>query len=194
MSAVRILGIASTVFLVGAVALIVHGRSAWAQPEVTMTNVESGDVLESAPEVFHLCFSEPVNNQDQADYEPEEEGEVPWEFGVALPDGQQLGLRIVFEADGDCVDVFPGLPEEPVEGIWQFDWMVRSQETNEEASDVVLFRVGPGDPPIVEEESDEGDDTALIAIIAVGVAAVAAAGIGSAVIVAGRRRNKGSGG
>lgn len=194
MTTVRLYLTVAALLLMIPAALSTSIESALAQPEVTETNVENGDVLDAAPEVLNLCFSEPVNIQDVEDYVPEEEGELPWQFTVTLPDGQELGLRIVFEAEGDCVDVFPGLPEEPVEGIWTFDWMVRSQETNEEASGVITFRVGPGDPPAVEPEGDDGGgtDAAVIAIIAVGIGAAVVTAVGGALVVARRRRETGS--
>lgn len=178
----------ATLFLIGI-------APASAQTELVESNVENGAVRDAAPEVFHLCFSEPVNNQDLADYVPENEGDVPWEFTVSLPDGTALGLNIVFESDGDCVDVIPGLPQEPVEGIWTFDWMVRSQETNEELSDTIAFRVGPGDPPVIDNGEDDSDgsdnDTKLIIIAAVIAGVVLVGGVGGGLVIARRRRSRG---
>lgn len=143
--------------------------TALAEPEITESNVVDGDVLDSVPEFISLCFSEPVVNDDLAPDVPD-----PWSFTVEAPDERAVGLRIVFQPDGECVEVFPGEPTGSSEGIWTFDWMVTAQETAEEASGVITFRVGSGDPPVVAGEGD-GDsiDFLLIAIIAVGAGALA---------------------
>lgn len=200
MTANRILWPAIVFLTAVAVPLGIWTGTAGAQPELTETNVENGDVLDTPPEMFHLCFSEPVNTQDLADYVPEQEGEVPWQFSVIQPDNRELGLRIVFQSDGECVDVFPGLSEETLEGIWIFNWMVRSQETNEEASGAITFRVGEGGSPSPigqdNDEDDGGTDAAVIALIALGVGAVvlmvAIAGVSVARLI--RSRGQGNGG
>ena len=140
-----------------------------AEPEITESNLVDGDVLDSAPEFINLCFSEPVVNDDLSPDVPE-----PWGFTVKSPDERAVGLRIVFQTDGECVDVFPGVPTGSSEGVWTFDWFVTAQETKEEASGVMTFRVGPGESPVVAGE-DDGDsiDFLLIAIIAVGAGALA---------------------
>jgi methionine-rich copper-binding protein CopC len=194
MTAARVCWMVAALLLMVAVALSTSIESALAQPEVTETNVETGDVLDTAPEMLSLCFSEPINTQDIEDYVPDEEGERPWRFTVTPPEGPDLGLRNVFDADGNCVDVFPGLPEDPAEGIWTFDWMVRSQETNEEASGVITFRVGPGDPPASEPEGDDGSgtDTAVITIIAVSAGVALVVLVGGAIVVTRRGRGTSS--
>jgi hypothetical protein len=86
--------------------------------------------------------------------------------------------------------VHPGLPEEPPDGIWTFDWLVRSQGTNDPASGVIAFRVGEGQPP---EDSGSGsiDDDNNIStslIIGVGVGLAAAVVVTGLVLVVTRRR------
>lgn len=144
-------------------------ETALAEPEVIESNVVDGDVLDSVPEFINLCFSEPVVNDDLSPDAPD-----PWRFAIKGPDERAVGLRIVFQTDGECVDVFPGEPTGSTEGIWTFDWLVTAQETGEEASGAITFRVGPGDPPVIVEEGD-GDsiDFLLIGIIAVGAGALA---------------------
>ena len=151
------------------VASLQMSGTALAEPEITEANVEDGDVLDSVPEFISLCFSEPVVTDDLDPDIP-----APWGFTVAAPDERAVGLRIVFQTDGECVEVFPGEPTGSSEGIWTFDWFVTSQELGEEGSGVITFRVGSGDPPVVASE-DDGDsiDFLLIAILAVGAGALA---------------------
>lgn len=184
----------ATVILTLAFAGALTYSLAEAQPEVTETNVENGDVLDAAPDVFHMCFSEPVNNEDISSTGEDETDDAtprPWAFNVKQPDGTPLGLRIVFEADGDCVDVFPGLPEEPPDGVWTFDWLVESQESGEQTSGLVTFRVGPGEPPDQSSAStDEGDGIGTSLIIGIVAGFAAAAVVTTVVVVRGRRRTQ----
>lgn len=124
--------------------------AALAEPNLTEQNPAYGDVLQTLPESLHLCFSEPVKVDESSD----------WKFSVLTPEGRALGLRIVFKPSGDCVDVFPGAPEEPPQGIWTFEWLVHGQADGSEASGVVKFQLGelqPGETPL--EKPDSGDAT-----------------------------------
>lgn len=157
----------------GVAAVIVCVGVVFAQPEIAESNIENGDVLDEPPSVIELCFSEPVNTDDQ----PVEDEDVPepWRFSITMPDERALGLRIVFQTDGECVDVEPGIPDEAPEGVWTFDWMVRSRDTGEPSSGTMVFRVGAGEPPELPGASDDGgDDVWLIVGIAVGAAALIA--------------------
>lgn len=150
---------------------------ALAQLEAVEIEPEDGAVMREPPDVYHFCFSEPV------------EIERPdWEFTVTSPDGTIMGTRTVFDPSGDCVDIFPGLPAPVNEGEWVFDWRVRSQASGEEASGKVIVEVDPNAPtPTPEaspgadgtdEETGDGDDTAAIAVVvAVAVGIVAVAGV-----------------
>lgn len=187
MTGLRVLSVLAVMAILTAAALVQIG-SARAQPEIIETNVENGDVLDAPPELFHICFSEPVNTEDQPAGDAVD-AQTPWRFDVMLPDGRGLGLRIVFEPDGECVDVEPGIPEDPPEGIWTFDWMVRSQATGEESSGVLTFRVGPGDPPSSDVSDTDDDDTILLlAIIAVAIGVAVIIGTTAAIVVMRRKR------
>jgi ABC-type dipeptide/oligopeptide/nickel transport system permease subunit len=185
----------TAIIAVAVLASITAPGLASAQPEVTESNVENGDVLDSAPTVFHMCFSEPVNTQDITGTQDDSGDEAtprPWSFNLAQPDGVTLGLRIVFEPGGDCVDVFPGLPDDPPEGVWTFDWLVESQASGEQASGLVTFRVGPGEPPDDQISGSTNNDrdigtSLIIGIIAGVAAAVVVTGV---VVVVGRRRRR----
>ncbi len=157
--------------------------SARAEPELTEQNPAFGDVLEELPESLHLCFSEPVKVDESKD----------WTFNVLTPEGRALGLRIVFEPSGDCVDVFPGAPEEPPQGIWTFDWLVHAQADDTEGSGVIKFQLGelqPGETPLEKPDSETttepassdggGSSTALYAAIGAGAALILVAAGGFA--------------
>lgn len=153
-----------------------------AQPGITDASPAPGDVLQTLPEFFHLCFSEPVKVEEPSD----------WKFNVSTPDGRALGLRIVFQTSGSCVDVFPGVPEEPPEGIWAFDWLVHAQSDTSEGSGTINFQLGelqPGETPLEKPDasvgtgqSDSGNGAPLGLYVAagVGIALIVAAGAGFA--------------
>lgn len=158
--------------------------TAFAEPEISESSVQTGDVLDSAPELLSLCFSEPVVNDDLQSEVPD-----PWGFTVRGPDERPLGLRIVFDAAGDCVEVFPGQTIGDTDGIWTFEWFVTSREAAEEAAGVITFRVGPGDPPVPVDSGGDDDsiDFALILVLAVAAGALAVVVTASWQYLRGRR-------
>lgn len=161
-----------------------------AEPRSKEENPAYGDVLDTLPEFFHLCFSEPVKV----------EGSDNWKFDVVTPEGTSLGLRIVFTPAGDCVDVYPGAPDEPPQGIWTFDWMVRAQADDSEGTGVIKFQLGelqPGETPLDRgdagdtgslDASDDGSSPILLVAIGVGVALILVAGGGFALSRRGARQ------
>jgi methionine-rich copper-binding protein CopC len=173
-NAVRALRITALAALALVAVGAVGTRTAHAEPEVTDSNPPDGAVLEQLPTVLGLCFSEAVVT----------EGENPWRLVVRPPAGQSVGLRIVFNTDGNCVDVFPSVPEKP-EGIWQVDWQVRAQSDESEGSGTILFQVGalqPGETPLpapVVQDEDDDPSARLIALAGVGmlIVVVGAAGL-----------------
>jgi hypothetical protein len=143
-----------------------------AEPELVDSTPPDGAVLVEPPASVRLCWSEPVRQEEEED----------WDFSVVPPGGQPLGLRILFAAEGTCVDLIPGVPAGSSEGIWNVDWFVRARSDSSEKSGVVRFQVGdlqPGETalPVPQETSGGGDDDgapiALIALAAVGAAIVA---------------------
>jgi methionine-rich copper-binding protein CopC len=172
-----------------AAALMFPASPAYAQIELTEADPADGAELEAPPDIVHLCFSEPVNIHDNTTFD----------FGYELPDGRRLGLRIVFQPDGECVDVHPGLPDEYPAGEYTLEWQVTAAEGDEEVSGTLRFQVtasDTGEPPLSPtaegtappgtatpedgEESGDGDDDdgpdilllSLITIASVGGAAV----------------------
>jgi len=168
-----------------AAALMLPASPAYAQIELTEADPPDGDRLDAPPDVVHLCFSQPVNIEDSTTFS----------FNYLIPDGLSLGLRIVFGPDGECVDVFPGLPTIRPTGEYTFEWQVTAAEGDEEGSGTLHFQVtqstsatpAPGEtpPPVTPSPEggsgagDAGDDDgpdilflALITTASVGGAAV----------------------
>ena len=164
-----------------AAALAFSTSPAYAQIELTETDPADGATLDAAPEVVHLCFSQPVNIED----------ETSFSFTYLMPDSRALGLRIVFQPDGECVDVHAGLPEERPAGEYTFEWQVAAAEGGEEGSGTLQFEVSenitvtpaptptPSDTPPVtpspeggtengDADDDDGPDILLVALITIG--------------------------
>lgn len=120
-----------------AAALAFPAPPAYAQIELSEADPPDGARLNAPPDVVHLCFSEPVNVHDN----------TAFDFGYQMPDGRRLGLRIVFQPDGECVDVQPGLPDERPAGEYTFEWQVTAAEGDEEGSGTLRFEVSEGSTP-----------------------------------------------
>lgn len=177
------------------IALVAQPTLVAAEPKVTEINLEQGDVLDAPPESVHMCFSEPVqlSADPNAEPTPAPGEEPPWRFNMTTPDGLGLGLRIVFEPSAECVEVIPGLPPDPPEGTWTFEWMVKAQEDGEEASDLITFAVGhesPSDSGSGSGSDSNGLSTLEIALIVVAGVCVAGAGAGFAMQRVRRKRNE----
>lgn len=168
---------------------------AMAQPELKEANPADGARRATVPEALHLCFTEPVKIENDSD----------WSFSVKPPSGSALGLRIVFQPSGDCVDVYPGkVDADAARGDWTFDWAVHSQATGDEGSGTIKFNVGEGgsdatpSPSATAQPLGSGDagggggggsDTLLIVLLA--AAAALAAGGGGAWLWSRRRQAAG---
>ncbi len=114
-----------------AAALASPASPAYAQIELTEADPADGARLKAPPKVVHLCFSQPVNIDDIDTFD----------FSYQMPDGRRLGLRIAFQTDGECVDVYPGLPAERPKGDYIFEWQVTAAEGDEEGSGTLRFQV-----------------------------------------------------
>ncbi len=167
----------------------VPGR-ALAQPQITEAKPAGGETLDAPPESLHLCFSEPVKVESSSD----------WKFTVRPPNGTSLGLRIVFQPSGECVDVYPGAIEpEAAKGIWTFDWLVHSQSSGEEGSGTIKFQVGgdfgltPGPTPRPASSSGDGGGGGIGALgiaLIVAAAVIAAGSVGLVAYGRARRRQR----
>jgi methionine-rich copper-binding protein CopC len=177
----RISPVVAGIALFISVAFRFPALTAYAQPSITEATPAHGEVLATLPESFRLCFSEPVKVENASD----------WAFNVTTPEGRDLGLRIVFDTGGNCVDVFPGVPDEPPEGIWAFDWLVRAQADDSEGSGSINFQLGalqPDETPIETPDAtetgqpndDDGVPLGLYVAAGVGIVVILAAGAGFA--------------
>jgi hypothetical protein len=122
--------------------------------ELTELEPEDGAELDAPPEMVHLCFSEPVNYDENSTFN----------FTYEAPGGRNLGLRIVFQPSGECVDVLPGLQalgDEPPDGTYLFTWEVIAAEGDGEGSGEVQYFVGEGAALTPRpEDTPEGTETA----------------------------------
>ena len=171
-----------------AIALYLPGATARAQPEIVESDPQDGDVLPAPPEVLHLCFSEPAKIEDPQDFA----------FSVLAPGESPLGLRIVWQREGDCVDIYPGRAPGEVKGDWTFHWQVTSRANDQQGSGSFSFSVtgegspapspaaspvggtpAPGatasPPPATDEDDGDGPDILFLALITAG--SVVAAGV-----------------
>ncbi len=166
-----------------AAALAFSASPAYAQIELTEVDPPDGASLNAAPDVVHICFSQPVNIEDVASFD----------FVYKMPDGRSLGLRIAFQPDAECVDVHPGLPDERPEGEYTLEWRVTAAEGDEEGSGTLQFQVGesstitpspspaPGETPLPvtpspdggtengDADDDDGPDILFLALITIAI-------------------------
>jgi methionine-rich copper-binding protein CopC len=174
--------------VVAGLAALAYGLSSspvFAQLDVTEESPADGEVLPEPPTALDVCFSEPVIYE----YEPGEDR--PWSFSLKMPDGKDLGMRIIWQTDGLCVTVEPGIPDDAPSGTWTFDWLVVSQEGGEELSKATNFRVGsvPDTTPTPQDGADEDGDGDTVIFVIVGVAIGLVVLAGAAALVLRRRSN-----
>lgn len=131
--------------LTAGVLLLLQPSDADAQPEVSFLYPEDGAVLAAPPPIIQMCFASPINILDL-----DKGGD--FRFGVLRPNGRGLGLRIVFQPDGFGVNVLPGLPDDPPQGEWTFEWRVTDPDTLEPATGTVHYTVSPTGSPVPEPE------------------------------------------
>ena len=130
--------LALPLILVALTAVLVSSASpAYAQVKLTEADPPDGAKLDRPPEFVRLCFSQTVIIEDSTNFN----------FRYVLPDGRSLGLRIVFQPDGECVDVFPGMPDDYPAGKHTFRWQVTAAEGGEEGSGKLEFQITEGGTP-----------------------------------------------
>lgn len=130
-----------------ATALALPSSPAHAQVELTEADPPDGAQLDEPPDVVHICFSEPVIIDDNTTFD----------FSYKMPDGRSLGLRIVFQTDGECVDVQPGLPDERPAGEYTLEWRVTAAEGDEEGSGTLRFEVSTDGSPVPPPSPTAGE-------------------------------------
>lgn len=180
--------------LVASALLLSRPSAIEAQPEATLIFPEDGALLAEPPPILHICFDSPVNTRDL-----DKGGD--FRFRVLMPDDRGLGLRIIFQPDGFGIDIQPGIPEDPPQGEWTFQWRVTDPDTLEPTEGVVKFTVNPNGSPVPKEplerctgpstpvpgatatpavdagEDDDGIGTVLLVIIVAAVAGAAFLGL-----------------
>lgn len=114
------------------------------EPVITYISIEDGDVFAEPLSVIQICFEDPI---DVRDLPPLDEGD--FEFSLVRPNGFRVGMRIVFQANGYGVAVYPGIVEEDFNGEWTFSFTVRDRESLDPVSRTVTYEVRPGGDPIL---------------------------------------------
>ncbi len=114
------------------------------EPEITFQSPKDGDVFLEPLQVIQICFAEPV---DVRDLPPLDEGE--FEFDMDRPDGLGVGMRIVFQANGYGVAIFPGIVEENTEGPWALTFQVRDARSLDRLNHSISWQVQSGGEPVV---------------------------------------------
>lgn len=164
--------------------------TAYGQIELIDVDPPDGAELEAPPENVHFCFSEPVLVTDDGVFA----------FKFVTPEELGLGFRAAFQPDGECVTIYPGLPDEPPAGEYRLEWQVTAAASGEESSGVLRYNVTegaaversptpettvivtagatpagtPGSPDNNGESGDDQPDILLVALITVGGLAGAA--------------------
>lgn len=109
-------------------------------PVLVYQNIENGQTFSEPVFVVQLCFEEPINIKDL-----DKGGD--FEFSLTAPDDFGLGLRIVFQPDGQGISVYPGQPPGETEGEWTFTWRVTDPDDLTPAEGEIKYVVsGDGEP------------------------------------------------
>jgi hypothetical protein len=114
------------------------------EPVITYMYPEDGDVFAEPLQVIQFCFEEPI---DVRDLPPRDEGE--FEFDLVRPSGLNVGMRIVFQANGYGVAIYPGIEEEGIIGEWTLNYQVRDRESLDPITGTLNWEVGEGGQPII---------------------------------------------
>jgi hypothetical protein len=110
------------------------------QPLATYVSISDGDVFSEPLPSIEMCFAEPVNTAD-----------LPiggdFRFEVVSPTFS-LGLRTVFQLDGNGLAVYPGQSPGDPNGDWVFNYRVTSRDTHEALEGTIKYRVDPSGQPV----------------------------------------------
>ena len=138
----------SAVIVAAALATLLFAASVPAahadEPEITFQSPKDGDVFLEPLLVIQICFAEPV---DVRDLPPLGEGE--FEFDMDRPDGLGVGMRIVFQANGYGVAIYPGIVNENTEGPWALTFQVRDAQSLDRLNHSISWQVQSGGEPVV---------------------------------------------
>lgn len=115
------------------------------EPVITYMYPEDGDVFSEPLQVIQVCFENPIDVRDL----PSAGGEGEFEFDLNRPSGLGVGMRIVFQADGYGVAVYPGIETEGIEGEWTFRFQVRDRQSLDRIDRTIRYTVESGGEPII---------------------------------------------
>jgi hypothetical protein len=130
--------------LIGPLTLLGQENSVQAQegnaPVLVYQNIEEGQTFSAPVFVVQLCFQDPINIKDL-----DKGGD--FEFSLTAPDDFGLGLRIVFQPDGQGVSIYPGEPPGETVGEWSFKWRVTDPDDLTPAEGEIKYVVDPDGEP-----------------------------------------------
>jgi hypothetical protein len=107
---------------------------------------EGDDVFLEPLLVIQICFAEPIDVRDKPPSGPDGE----FEFDIDRPDGLGLGMRIVFQANGYGVAIYPGIaPEDSEEGDWALNYQVRDAASLDRLNDRIVWEIQTGGEPVI---------------------------------------------
>lgn len=107
------------------------------EPEITFQwPPEDGLIFNEPLEVIQICFREPIDVRDKPPI-----GEGEFTFDMDRPDGLGVGMRIVFQANGYGVAVYPGIVDQNIEGQWGISFEVRDAESLEHLTGGITWQV-----------------------------------------------------
>lgn len=114
------------------------------EPVVTYMYPQEGDVFAEPLQVIQICFENPI---DVRDLPPRDDGE--FDFDLTRPNGLRVGLRIVFQANGYGVAVYPGIESEGIVGEWTLSYQVRDRESLDRITRTLNYEVSDSGEPII---------------------------------------------
>lgn len=118
-------------------AMLIHVEAAWSHASLNGTDPADGTVVETAPQVYSLTFSEPVS---------------PLSLRLVKPDGSSIALDR-FKVRGNVVGI--EAPGELGRGTHVLSWRVVSEDGHPVGGSVI-FSIGEpsAQAPVVEEQID----------------------------------------
>lgn len=140
--AIALLAVAAS--FLASVALPAADEASADEPVITYTYPENGDVFGEPLLVLQICFEEPI---DVRDLPPQGEGDFM--FRLQRPNGFNLGMRIVFQANGYGVAIYPGIAEDGLIGEWTLTFTVRDRETLDPITQTITYEVQEGGAPVI---------------------------------------------
>lgn len=114
------------------------------EPVITYMFPEEGDVVSEPLQVIQICFENPI---DVRDLPPRDEG--AFDFNLTRPSGFSTGMRIVFQANGYGVAIYPGVADDQLQGEWTFTYHVRDRASLDPVDGTLTYEVSDSGEPII---------------------------------------------